>query len=171
MSNKWPKPDFDSIAEAFGKFELDIEGKPTDRWENSFLCRIDLPYPMRLSWDLGTVVHKITCNQAVRSSLSDILDGILKHYGSLQAVQDAGMDLYGGCYCFRRMRGGSQPSLHSWAVAIDLSPDANPLGKKWEKGMMPLEVVEIFNKAGWLWGGTFKNRPDCQHFQATQPYV
>lgn len=103
--NKWPKPDYKSLCDSFGRFELNDRGLPTSRWERSFLCTVDLPYPMRLSWERETIVRKITCNQAVRASLMNILQRIYDLYGSLQAVQDARMDLFGGCYCFRRARG------------------------------------------------------------------
>lgn len=168
MLNNWPKPDYESMSDFYGRFELNSEGEPTERWESSFLCRVDIPYPMRLSWKTDEVVHKLTCNVACRSSLMNILDRILKMYGSMKEVQDAGMDLYGGCYNFRRARGTGKPSMHSWGAAIDLNPDQNPLGKKWEKGMMPMCVVQLFEDEGWTWGGRWKNRPDCMHFSACQ---
>lgn len=168
--NKWPTPDLKSLTDAFGRFQLNDLGVPTPGWERSFLCTVDLPYPMRLSWETNTIVRKITCNRAVRTSLMNILDRIYALYGrDLKMVQMARMDLYGGCYCFRRARGLNIPSVHSWGAAIDFDPDKNEMGKKWEKGkgMMPLEVVEIFEAEGWSWGGRWKTRPDPMHFEAT----
>lgn len=77
------------------------------------------------------------------------------------------MDLFGGCYNYRRVSGRSQLSVHSWGAAIDLDPVNNPLGKKWrpDSGMMPEQVVAIFRAEGWRWGGDF-TRPDCMHFEA-----
>jgi hypothetical protein len=168
----WPKTDYDSLCDAFGRFELNEKGEPTERWQRGFLCTFDLPYPMRLSWQPEVIIRKITSNQAVRVSLIECFEDILKLYGSVKAVQEARMDLYGGCYCFRRARGLGTLSLHAWGAAIDLDPDNNALGKKWEKnkGMIPVEVVEIFKKRGAIWGGDWKSRPDPMHFQFTQPY-
>jgi hypothetical protein len=165
----WPKPDYKSLTDIYGRFALNDQGLPTPGWERSFLCTVDLPYPMRLSWETNTIVRKITCNRAVRASLLTILDRILALYGSIEEVRRQRMDLYGGCYCFRRARGLDIPSVHSWGAAIDLDPGRNEMGKKWEKnkGMMPMEVVELFEAEGWSWGGRWKTRPDAMHFEAT----
>jgi hypothetical protein len=79
------------------------------------------------------------------------------------------MHLYGGTYNYRRISGSSNLSLHAFGAAIDLDPDHNPLGMPWraDAGMMPMEVVEIFEAEGWKWGGRFQSRKDCMHFQAT----
>lgn len=162
----WPRQA--GVPAFFGAIELGPDGLPTERWQARALTTLPLPYPMRLSWETQTTVRKITCHRAVASSLRDCLAGILAHYGSLEAVQAAGMDLYGGCYNFRPMRGSHVLSMHSYGIAIDLDPEHNPMGRKWcdGKGMMPLEVVKIFEGAGWTWGGRWTTRPDAMHFQA-----
>jgi hypothetical protein len=79
------------------------------------------------------------------------------------------MHLTGGVYNFRQISGSARLSLHSYGAAIDLDPAGNPLGRAWlaDAGMMPLPVVAIFEAAEWKWGGRFKSRKDCMHFQAT----
>jgi hypothetical protein len=64
---------------------------------------------------------------------------------------------------------GPYKILQITARQSDLDPDRNPLGKPWQadNGMMPELVVAPFKAAGWKWGGRFKNRKDCMHFQAT----
>ncbi len=167
--NSWPKDTPEDLAKYFGKHELDHEGQPTERWESAFLTTLDVPYPMVLAWELETPVRRIRCHQIVRPSLSIILDAIWKLCGSLEMIKEMRMDRYGGCFNYRAARGLGRLSVHAWGAAIDLDPDANALGVEWKKnkGMMPMEVVEIFEKQGWQWGGRWK-RPDCMHFQATQ---
>jgi hypothetical protein len=162
----WPRQA--DVPAYFGRIELGADGLPTERWQARCLKTLPLPYPMRLAWDLQTTVRKITCHRAVAESLSCCLAGILAHYGSLEALRAAGMDLYGGCYNFRPMRGGHVLSMHAYGIAIDLDPEHNPLAAKWkeDKAMMPMAVVKIFEAAGWTWGGRWNSRPDCMHFQA-----
>jgi hypothetical protein len=130
---------------------------------------MDLPYPMLLAWDLSAQVKKATCHKKVADSLSRILAGVLAHYGDLDAIKQARMHLFGGCYNYRRASGSARLSTHSWGAGIDLDPDRNPMGKAYDEsdGMMPSAVVQIFEAEGWKWGGRFQSRLDCMHFQAT----
>ena len=165
----WPKDTVEDLTRFYGKHEIGQDGLPTDRWERSFLTTISLPYPMYYVGAIEPVrLLKLCCHRQIVRSLNGIFGDILKHYGSVEAVHEARMDLFGGCYCFRRRRGGYSLSTHAWGVAIDLDPERNQLGKKWEKnkGMMPEAVVEIFERYGWTWGGKWK-LADAMHFQAT----
>jgi hypothetical protein len=47
-------------------------------------------------------------------------------YG-IEKIKALQLDDFGGCFNYRKMRGGTQLSLHSWGVAIDLDPDRNLL--------------------------------------------
>ncbi len=154
----------------FGRHEIGQDGMPTERWERSQLTSIQFPYPMRLAWDLGAVVTRTRCHNAVARDLNAIIGEIWLHYGrDVSAVRAARMDLFGGCFNYRRMRGGSSLSMHAWGIAIDLDPDRNALGVAWKpkSGMMPEAVIDIFAGHGWTWGGLF-SRPDAMHFQATK---
>ena len=165
---KWPKEE--AIPDYFGRITLGNDGMPTERWERERLTTISTPYPLRLSWDLDTKVSRIRCALAVAQDLQAIFEDIFRHYDhDVSKVQAARMDIYGGCYNFRRKRGLAGLSTHAYGIAIDLDPDRNGLGVKWEKdkGMMPEAIVEIFERHGWTWGGRWKNRPDPMHFQAT----
>lgn len=163
----WPRQV--DVPTYFGRLELGANGRPTARWEARSLQTVAVPYPLRLAWEPEVVVRRITCHRRVARPLGQCLEAVLAHYGSVEAVRAARMDLYGGCYNFRTMRGSNALSLHSYGIAIDLDPERNALGQKWveEKGMMPLAVVRIFEAAGWTWGGRW-NRPDAMHFQAAR---
>lgn len=70
---------------------------------------------------------------------------------------------YDGCYNPRRIQGSSSPSLHSWAIAIDLNYEGNELGDPTPS--MDQQVVDIFKAAGFFWGGDFQHRKDGMHFE------
>jgi hypothetical protein len=165
--NNWPHQN--DVDAYYGKVRVGSDGLPTVSWESSMLTMAQSPYPMRLSWDTDTTIRKFRCHRTVRPSLETILEEIWNHYDQdLVKLRESRMDLFGGCYNFRRMRGGARLSMHSWGIAIDLDPDKNPLGKPYKpnSGMMPMHVVNIFERHGWTWGGRWGNRADCQHFQA-----
>jgi len=74
-----------------------------------------------------------------------------------------------GCFCPRAKRTGSgDPSLHSWAVAVDINASTNPMGDKLVSDMPP-DFIACFTEQGWTWGGKF-SRPDAMHFQYASGY-
>jgi hypothetical protein len=110
----------------------------------------------------GKPVQTVRCHRKVAESLGRVLRAIadsphawiLKHYD--------------GCYCDRPMRNGTSPSLHARGAAIDLNDAENGNLVHWPAvATMPLEVMEIFAREGWLPAGAFWGR-DAAHFQATR---
>lgn len=92
--------------------------------------RVQLPYPMLIAWDTDAKITKFQCHAKVADALTRVFTETLKHYGAGD-VHKFGLDLFGGCYNFRKMRGGSSWSMHSWGIAVDLDPTNNQL--KWNK--------------------------------------
>jgi hypothetical protein len=140
-------------------------GKPNQ--EGTYLTTIDLPYPMRLAWDKKTTVKKMRCHQLVASNFTEVFKDLLAHYG-LPKIQELGIDLFGGCFDFRAMRGGSDYSRHSWGVAIDLDPERNLLKEtsKTARFARPeyKNMIDIFYKHGFVSLGVEKNY-DWMHFE------
>ena len=66
-------------------------------------------------------------------------------------------------------------SIHSYGAAIDINPGdydndyylgaGNDLRDKSNPYCIPEEVIEIFEKNGWFWGGDFSICVDAMHFQ------
>ena len=141
-------------------------GKPTQDGK-AYLVSIALPFPMRLAWDKNTKVTKMRCHKLIAQKLSNALLEILQVYG-LPKIQELGIDLFGGCFNFRAMRGGSDYSRHSWAVAIDLDPERNQLKEtsKTARFVRPeyKPMIDIFYKHGFVSLGREKNY-DWMHFE------
>ena len=135
-----------------------------------YLVKLVLPYPMVLSWDRSVKVNSIQCHKLVAVQLKNIFDDLLAHYG-IHRIKQLGIDLYGGCFNYRKMRGGNDWSRHAWGVAIDLDPERNQLKetKRTARFARPeyKPMIDIFYKHGFISLGVEKNY-DWMHFEVKQ---
>ena len=143
-------------------------GKPNQN--GTYLVSIKLPYPMRLAWDLNTKVTTMRCHKLVAENFTNVFNELLEVYG-LAKIQELGIDLFGGCFNFRAMRGGSDYSRHSWAIAIDLDPVRNQLKEtsataRFSRPEYDL-MIDIFYKHGFVSLGREKNY-DWMHFEISK---
>lgn len=144
---------------------IEVYGKPDET--GGYLVTIDLPYPMRLSWDLDTTVKRMRCHRLLKDKFLAIFNEILDVYG-LERIKDLGIDLFGGCFNFRKMRGGNDWSKHSWGIALDLDPERNGLRTKWKNANFSKPeykpMFEIFYKHGFQSLGMEKDM-DAMHVE------
>ncbi len=142
-----------------------------DPGDTKNLTSIKLPYPMKIAWDTKTTVNSMMVHKLAADSLSKIFKEILATY-TLPEIQRLGIDLFGGSYNFRQMRGGSDWSVHSWALAIDLDPSRNSLKATSKTAQFAKpeykKMIDIFYKHGWYSLGREKNY-DWMHFQFVKP--
>ena len=76
-----------------------------------------------------------------------------------------------GVYNFRKISGTNRLSTHSFAIAIDLNKEYSNYWL-WDKNgknivyknQIPLEIVKIFEKYGFIWGGRWYHY-DTMHFE------
>jgi len=141
-------------------------GKPNETGEG-YLTTILLPYPMKLAWDLDTKVSKMRCHKLAAEAFENVFNDLLAHYG-MKEIERLGIDLFGGCFNYRKMRGGSEWSKHSWAIAIDLDPARNKLKEtaKTARFARPeyQPMIDIFYNNGFINLGIEKNY-DWMHFE------
>jgi hypothetical protein len=132
-----------------------------------YLVTLELPYPMRLAWDLDTKVSKMRVHKMVKDNFKGVFDDLLAHYGYEKLVE-LGIDLFGGCFAYRKMRGGSSWSKHSWGIAIDLDPVRNQLKETSRTARFARPeykpMIDIFYKHGFIGLGPEKNY-DWMHFE------
>ena len=118
-----------------------------------YLVTLELPYPMRLAWDLDTKVSKMRVHKLIKDNFKGVFDDLLAHYGYEKLVE-LGIDLFGGCFAYRKMRGGTSWSKHSWGIAIDLDPVRNQLheSKATARFARPeyKPMIDIFYKHGFI---------------------
>ena len=161
---------YDQIVKTYGDPTPWImpDGDVQPAWREQILAPVELPFPLFLAWGDRRRLDKIYCHRLIATELYLTLEEV-KH-----EVIDKGLALsrkgrkneYGGCYAWRPMRGSRKLSTHCFGAAIDLDPEENRLG---EEPTMRREVVEIFERRGWRWGGRFA-RLDGMHFQLATGY-
>ena len=144
-------------------------GRPNVTGEG-YLTIIQLPYPMRLSWDLDVTVTRMSCHHLVAEQFTKIFNDLLKHYGYAKIVE-LGIDIFGGCFNYRKMRRGRSWSTHAWAIAIDLDPKRNKLRETSTTARFARPeykaMIDIFYKHGFESLGLEKNY-DWMHFQTKE---
>lgn len=151
----WPRTDQRSLTAFYG---------PAG---NVPMVQIGVPYKMYL-FNGPQTVNRISVHEKLAPSLERILKELGKRYRTDEDRTAAGINRFFGVYNNRKMRGGSLPSLHARAAAIDFDYTRNGLHTHWPtRANMPLDVMEIFAREGWLAAGAFWGR-DAMHMQATQ---
>jgi hypothetical protein len=140
-------------------------GDPTSKgWEAKNLINITPPFQMYYEkHPLPSIrVHRL-CASAFLAAFNEILAQCGHDLSKLNAT---GASDYGGCYNFRRIAGSNNLSNHSWACAIDLSPNSNGFNMKTTLSNI---VITAFKNQGARWGGDYKGRKDPMHFEFVKP--
>jgi peptidoglycan hydrolase-like protein with peptidoglycan-binding domain len=129
---------------------------------------LNIPYPMRLAWNKKQIVNRVTVHSKCAGSLDRILKEILKVYG-YDELRKLGIDLFGGIYNNRNIRGGSTLSDHAFAAAIDLDPERNQLRWGSDRAVFARPAYrpmrDAFRKENWTSLGEERNF-DYMHFAA-----
>lgn len=140
-------------------------GDPGDKGFESQLVRVSIPWLCVTPWD-GKPYKKLLIHRKCADSLRRVLDAIWEAAGRNQdKINEWGLNLCGGTYAYRTMRGGRKLSMHSYGCAIDWDPRRNALGDMTPHLAKCPEVLKAFRDEGWVWGGDW-NRRDGMHFQA-----
>jgi hypothetical protein len=105
------------------------------------------------------ILGSVTCNKGMLPQLRAALTEVVQR-GLADSIHP---EEYAGCYYPRYI--GRTPanglSLHSWGIAVDLNVPGNQRGTVGEMGR---QVVDIFEKWGFAWGGRWRYT-DPMHFE------
>ncbi len=139
-----------SVAEAVGTFSYRVIGggriSPESSWVSANIRTEPVPI-------LGSVTcHKVMIPQLRAALLEVQRDGLADkiHPGE-----------YAGCFYPRFIANTTQLSLHSFGIALDMNVPGNQRGTV---GEMDRDVVAIFEKWGFAWGGDW-GYTDPMHFE------
>ncbi len=131
------------------------------------LRAIELPFDLRIDWNLRQKTNKITVHEKCAPSLHKALITVHDVYG-YERMRKLGLDRYAGAYNPRKMRGGSSWSMHAYGCAIDFYAQPNGLRTRCPNALFCKaeykDFLDIMERNGWLpairlWGR------DAMHFQ------
>lgn len=138
---------------------------------NSFrppLVKVPVPWTLKIAWNKSQLRSFLWVHEKCADSLKTVLARIDAAYSADQ-ISDLGIDLFGGDYAPRKMRGANRHSLHGWGIAYDFDPERNQL--KWNSARARLgqrDAVpfwEAWEAEGWCGLGRVRNY-DFMHVQA-----
>ena len=126
------------------------------------------PFQMYLAWNLTQKINFFYCHKFIHPMLTQAFDHLLECYSD-EGIHDLGIDLYGGCFNYRLMRGSTtRLSRHSWGIAIDMHPSMNKLSWGSDKAVFAeddyKDMMNAFYEAGFINYGVEKDR-DYMHFE------
>lgn len=131
------------------------------------LVTVDLPYALRLDYNLRQSVSRVTLHQKCAPSFVAALVEVRDEYGA-ERMRSLGIDRYAGGYNHRQMRGGTKWSMHAYGCAVDFYAAPNGLRARCPQALFCgpdyKAFLDIMERHGWLpalrlWGA------DAMHFQ------
>ena len=139
-----------SVGDAVGSYSYTVVGggriAPQQAWVNSHISTETMP-----------IIGSMTCNTQMLPQLHAALDEIVAD-GLTSAIHP---QQYGGCYVPRFIAGTTTLSNHAFGLAFDVNVPENQRGTV---GQINRQVVAIFQKWGFTWGGTW-HYTDPMHFE------
>lgn len=144
----------------------EVYGRPGDQIR-SRLVTVELPFKLRIDWNLRQRTNKITVHRDCAAPLRKALNEVRAHYGD-DGMRDLGLDRYAGAYNHRKIRGGSSWSMHAYGCAIDFYAAPNGLRTRCPDALFCKPqykaFLDIMERNEWLpairlWGA------DAMHFQ------
>jgi len=118
---------------------------------------------VNVKWVDGTIVQFSSVNGA-----SDKLNDVVSELEQLGKEFDKYLTNIGGTFNWRNIAGTNRLSVHSFGIAIDICTKYSDYWL-WSKSItyknrIPIEIVEVFEKHGFIWGGKWYHF-DTMHFE------
>ena len=155
----FPHEDIVNLNKFFGD-PAGKNGQVDAKWYKDNIVKWTPPYPMFYSDGKRTPLKTLLLHKKVVPVFTAAFTEVKEHFTPAE-IKENHLDICGGTFNYRPMRGGSRLSVHAWGIAIDINAAWNGFNKK---PTMSLELVKCFTDAGFDWGGTWK-KPDGMHFQ------
>lgn len=129
--------------------------------------KVILPISFKIAWQPDKKIRRFSCHEKVEDQLNGIFEDAVEHYGEYD-FRKLELDMFGGCYNYRKMRGGLSLSMHAFGIAVDLNPANNRLRWGADKAQFARSEYDDFWKIVKSHGGTPAGHAwgrDWMHFQ------
>ncbi|MEO8666595.1 MAG: M15 family metallopeptidase [Ignavibacteria bacterium] len=118
---------------------------------------------VNINWVDGSTIKFSSVNGAAEQ-----LEKVAEELKQLPSEFDKYLRNIGGTFVWRNIAGTNRLSNHSFATAIDINTKYSDYWQ-WSKSMeyrnrIPMEIVNIFEKYGFIWGGKWYHY-DTMHFE------
>lgn len=134
-------------------------------WLTKNTIRVPCPWPLHMGSDK---MNSILIHKKCAASLTRVLGHIWDEVGhDLDKIHALKYDIFDGSYNLRKMRGGSNLSMHSFACAIDFDAKDNAFHSEKHLFTKDSLIVKAFEDESWVWGGRWAS-PDAMHLQAAR---
>ena len=100
-------------------------GRPNPTGDG-YLFSIQIPFDLKIAWNLSQRTRTIRCHRLVADRMKAAFEDLFRSYGQ-QEIERLHLNVWGGCFMYRKMRNGSATSRHSWGIAFDIDPLRNGL--------------------------------------------
>lgn len=134
------------------------------------LTSVEARWELKIAWDRNKKRRSFKVHEKVAASLGRVLDQIRSTYSDGE-IEQLGLNLFGGDYNARPIRGGTSWSMHSWGIAIDFDPANNKLDWGRDRATLAhsdcIPFWEAWEAEGWVSFGRLRNF-DWMHVQAAK---
>lgn len=162
----WPRPPGQKTSQLnrfYGGFQYEELSGGNVRILGDWMQDNIVTLPVKVSAGHGkTCTRKVQVHRKIAKMVEDLMEVVLDYQPNYAIHQLGG-------FCPRHKMHDPKRglSLHSWGCALDINWKTNPVAKKLITDF-PQDLIEIFEGAGWNWGGRWKGTKDAMHFQFTK---
>jgi len=135
-----------------------------------YLVAVKMPYDVWYAGNMNIKFKTLDFHEKVANSVERVLGRVLDAYG-LEEIKRLDLDVCGGSYVKRLMRGGTKWSMHSYGIAVDWNPQKNTLRENHTTAQFAHPDYKtwwkLWAEEGWVGLGPAKDF-DWMHIQAAR---
>lgn len=158
----FPHEDIVSLIKFYGD-PRGSNGQVSKKWWAENIVKWTPPYQLYYSDGNRTKLKTMFLHKKVVDVYTAAYTEVMNTFDPKE-INALRLNISGGTYNYRVVRGGSRLSTHAFGIAIDMDPARNPYPKEWKEGMINREFCDILMKHGIWWRGHNGDK-DPMHFQ------